>query len=663
MGAFMHFRFYITGSKSALTLSTKGSPSGSYTTVQNWIADQGKQKIQCPQHADVVTFFDNNQVLEKKWKVEVNYKSSSSVITTTVHIVPDDTQQLQERPELSPKEWLDFSEAGKRDTVRKMKKSDEIYNEEFKKLRSQFLEHRIKKILREMDAEGKDDVDKNAFNISHSSASERYSFAKSGHSSSVCVTMGEPCFENPCSYEAVEKVLQHILEEADVGARREWTVIGCDGLPFTLASRIIENTFVCPHCTMEFMDEADFDEHRSNYKHANNDSKQKCRKYNNIVMIPGLGHYEINMTKALFRLLWDIALVDLAKLLGFQSPKAQASCKSANDHHKSWQILTIFMEAMSSELLTTYIKDTRESSPPSYLGFYEWYLGVRNPNYKFMAEVVFTYCLALHVFRAGVRRNNTLAINAGKTKFSPLFFGLNMPIYMETYIRDSFLRIQCPDIVRQFLEDNESYSVSGNESKGEGGDFILEAKNRRTKMWIPSGVPENNRWLNVCRCIDKLEKVRSNVCAALCMCELDPDYAYMYDIEFEVFSFRQHIRRSGYLDDPFESKKHCTLQGKVLDESFIHFDRMCFDNKTEFLDFCVVHKLQERKKFIPIFIFPEDREDFFSIEKKSKSELIKLNEKLAQLDDDDLNSKWIGVKNKKKNEIVKFYKDLQVESG
>lgn len=84
-----------------------------------------------------------------------------------------------------------------------------------------------------------------------------------------------------------------------------------------------------------------------------------------------------------------------------------------------------------------------------------------------------------------------------------------MPIYMETFIRDSFLRIQCPDKLRKFLEDNESYSVSGNESKGEGGDFVLEAKNRRTKMWIPSGVPDNNKWLNVCRCIDKLEKVNN----------------------------------------------------------------------------------------------------------------------------------------------------------
>lgn len=95
--------------------------------------------------------------------------------------------------------------------------------------------------------------------------------------------MGQPCCENPRSYEAVEKVKfirkmikiptinykikvtlytalitihphtvllinrfsiqvhKHILQQTDVGDRREWTVIGCDGLPFTLASRIIGN--------------------------------------------------------------------------------------------------------------------------------------------------------------------------------------------------------------------------------------------------------------------------------------------------------------------------------------------------------------------------------------------------------------------------------------
>jgi hypothetical protein len=82
---------------------------------------------------------------------------------------------------------------------------------------------------------------------------------------------------------------------------------------------------------------------------------------------------------------------------------------------ESWQILSMFMETMASELLYTYLRSTKESPPPSLLGFYQWYLGVSNPNYKFMAEVVFTYCLAFHVFRAGVRRNNSCARTITRT--------------------------------------------------------------------------------------------------------------------------------------------------------------------------------------------------------------------------------------------------------
>lgn len=82
------------------------------------------------------------------------------------------------------------------------------------------------------------------------------------------------------------------------------------------------------------------------------------------------------------------------------------------------------------------------------------------------------------------------------------------------------------------------------------------------------------------------------------MCDLDPDYSYTYDIDFEIFSFRQLIRRSDYLADSHESKKHTTLQGKVLEESVINFDEMRYQNKSEFLEFCTTHKLQERKKFL-----------------------------------------------------------------
>lgn len=54
----------------------------------------------------------------------------------------------------------------------------------------------------------------------------------------------------------------------------------------------------------------------------------------NFYSIAGHGHFEINMTKALFKLLWELCLVDLAKMLGFKSPKALASCQSAHAINK-----------------------------------------------------------------------------------------------------------------------------------------------------------------------------------------------------------------------------------------------------------------------------------------------------------------------------------------
>lgn len=98
----------------------------------------------------------------------------------------------------------------------------------------------------------------------------------------------------------------------------------------------------------------------------------------------------------------------------------------------------------------------------------------------FLSEAVFTYCLSLHVFRAGVRWNNCKAINVAKAHFAPLFYGLSMPFYMETFFRDSVLRAKCPPELLNFLENHESYSVSGNDCKGEGGEFQKKHKTLAT---------------------------------------------------------------------------------------------------------------------------------------------------------------------------------------
>lgn len=48
-----------------------------------------------------------------------------------------------------------------------------------------------------------------------------------------------------------------------------------------------------------------------------------------------------------------------------------------------------------------------------------------------------------------------------------------MPFYMDAYIRDLMIRMQCQFVVYD-IANLETHSVSGNESKVEGRNFVLK---------------------------------------------------------------------------------------------------------------------------------------------------------------------------------------------
>ena len=68
-----------------------------------------------------------------------------------------------------------------------------------------------------------------------------------------------------------------------------------------------------------------------------------------------------------------------------------------------------------------------------------------------------------------------------------------MTCYQELEYRDLNMRTLVPVDLVQYLKDNESFSISGNPSKGDGGDFVFENKNRRLMMLIPTGLPTKER--------------------------------------------------------------------------------------------------------------------------------------------------------------------------
>ncbi|CAC5386633.1 unnamed protein product [Mytilus coruscus] len=94
---------------------------------------------------------------------------------------------------------------------------------------------------------------------------------------------------------------------------------------------------------------------------------------------------------------------------------------------------------------------------------------------------------------AAVRRNNSPLILASRMRFALLFYSLNMTNCQELHNRDTLMQVNMPPDVKTLIDHNQSFSSTGHPSKGEGGDFILDAQNR-TKMRMAPGIPTEDRW-------------------------------------------------------------------------------------------------------------------------------------------------------------------------
>ncbi len=289
--------------------------------------------------------------------------------------------------------------------------------------------------------------------------------------SDIC--MGEPLMINPNSYARVREVLKHIQEHTQ-SEQRVWHIVGSDGVPYVLGQRL----------------------------------RDESPELRNILLIPGAGHIEMNALKALFKLLWPIGLEQLAKLVGYRSDKALQYCLKAADHHKSWELITIFFKAAVIFMLKPYLTQCQDSKTrPTVQDALASIQKVVNPTHKYMYDVTFTYVLALFLYRQGIRTRDPSLVLCAETTLSELFFGTNMTTYMDLYFRHVNTYLKAPLVVQTCIQQNYSCSDNSDEGRCEGGDFILEARNRRIKMFRPPGVPTHAQWTQMCRLVDKLTEV------------------------------------------------------------------------------------------------------------------------------------------------------------
>ena len=139
-----------------------------------------------------------------------------------------------------------------------------------------------------------------------------------------CITMAEPIFLNPNSYENIKTILVTLKTNLEIGKTREWSYVGCDGPPYVIASNLIE---------------------------------EEPEKYDWVAMSNGRGHLYMNQMKTLFNVAKDVLLEGLAKdILHFESPSSVQYFFNCGDTHKSYQSLEIFCYGTALEMVYEYSK-------------------------------------------------------------------------------------------------------------------------------------------------------------------------------------------------------------------------------------------------------------------------------------------------------------------
>ena len=157
-----------------------------------------------------------------------------------------------------------------------------------------------------------------------------------------------------------------------------------------------------------------------------------------------------------------------------------------------------------------------------------------NPNntYHVVHQLVFNFALAIIITKTNDRHNDVKVDEAGRYKFMDLFFGFNHPIYQEIEYCDLRQKTVMPSEVLEQRNKNLTYTISEKEGKHQGGDFILEGKVRRQKMFAPKGSDTEIMLRNVSRSLDDIINITKSVNDKLHIHELDGER--VTSISFEV---------------------------------------------------------------------------------------------------------------------------------
>ncbi|VDI60410.1 Hypothetical predicted protein [Mytilus galloprovincialis] len=119
----------------------------------------------------------------------------------------------------------------------------------------------------------------------------------------------------------------------------------------------------------------------------------------------------------------------------------------------------------------------QEATVENYFRFYKEFLA-HNSNHAFLHLQICRFSQAIINFRMGMRRNNAESEKHAKYHLKELFCGRFHPHYQTIELFDCIQYKFMSDEVKTVWDDTISFIVSGDPSKGQDLDFVLEEKNK-----------------------------------------------------------------------------------------------------------------------------------------------------------------------------------------
>ena len=324
----------------------------------------------------------------------------------------------------------------------------------------------------------------------------------------------------------------------------------------------------------------------------------------------------------------------------------------------AWQILYVCLEAFSRELIRIYVLDcVKEDINPSSNHFIWWRNErVVNPNFHFYYDLAFNIFLGFKCFRSGIRPNNSRFALAGRQKTAVLMFIGNHHIYKELIVSDMTIRVQAPEVVQNYIERNESFSRSGNEYRGEGGDYITENENRYLKSHLPPGVPTLQSWVIAARNHISLKENRQKLYERANTKDPSSEESSIFGFDNEIKMFQESIRVSGILEDPFSEIPLCALDGSNLHPDLVNFYIVADENYQKY-------KNDKNSDLAPVFVTNNDEVAYNDVNNWTIKKIIKETKSLiAQFSNDEADkyqSLFDTLKSRKKATYISFFEEIR----